>query len=79
VDVKLANGEALAGREVEASGHAVHLQVALDAAALLEGVLIAALVLALALLDFVHCHIPLAQPVGVQHFLARVAAARLDC
>jgi len=79
VNVELADGEALAGRKVEAAGHAVDLQVALDAAALLEGVLIAALVLALALLDFVHCHIPLAQPVGVQHFLARVAAARLDC
>lgn len=76
MDVELADGEALAGRKVKAAGHSIHFQVTLDATALLEGVLVAAFVLALTLLDLVHGHGPFAQPVGVENILARVAAAR---
>lgn len=49
--------------------------MALYAAALLEGVLVGALVFAFALLDLVHLHVPFAYAVRIQDILTGIAAA----
>lgn len=75
MDVELSDGEALAGSKVKTARHSIHLQVPLDATAFLKGIFVCTLVFSLALLDLVHLDVPLAQPVGIKHLLAGVAAA----
>lgn len=47
----------------------------LYAAALLEGILVGALIFAFALLDLVHLHVPFAYAVRIQNIFAGIAAA----
>ena len=78
VNVDMVYGEALAGAEVEAAADPVHLEVAVDLAALLQRRLLVDEPLpVLALLDAPRVELPRLLGVGVLHVLARVAALAL--
>lgn len=78
VHVDVADGEALAGRDVEASPDAVDLHVAVNLAALVESLRFKAEFayghLSFALLKLLQRRIPLFFPVRIDHVLASVAA-----
>lgn len=79
VHVDVADGEALAGRDVEASPDAVDLHVAVNLAALVESLRFKAELayghLSFALFKLLQRRIPLFFPVRIDHVLASVAAA----